>query len=153
MILEQSGHPLYGADNLPNPWTNSQITRVQAGYNPVLVADRDYWMPTKTSDTAGNWPANVPVMRPNQTVTRTLDVYNDTFSGTAVDVFWELRQDSATGATLASGQIHPTIALDMFIQIQSVFDFPMLRMEHSATWFYIRKNPAWKCSGKRRSDS
>ncbi len=111
MILEQGGHALYGADNLANPWTNSQILRVQAGFNPVLVADRDYWDANKLSDAAGAWPANVMVLRPNKPAVRNLVVYNDTFSGTAVDVFWELRAGSPTGALSASGELHPNIPL------------------------------------------
>ena len=98
--------------------------RVQAGYNPVLIADRDYWDANKTSDTAGDWPANVPVVKPNQTLTRTLDVYNDTFSGTAVDVFWELHEGSATGSIVASGQMQPNITLGYVYSNSISFTFP-----------------------------
>lgn len=111
MTLEQGGNPVYGEDNLPSPWTNSQIQRVQAGFNPVLVADAGYWAFTKLSDTSGNWPANIPFIGAAQSVTRQLTIYNDTFSGTAVDVFWELRQDSATGPIAASGVVNATVPL------------------------------------------
>lgn len=124
MTLEQGGHPMYGANNLPTPWTDSQIMRVQAGFNPVLVADRHYWDVNRTSDMAGDWPANVPVVNPQQTVTRTLDVYNDTFSGTNVDVFWELRQGAATGSLVASGQMHPTITFGYIYSNSINFTFP-----------------------------
>jgi len=113
------------------------------GYNPVLVADRDYWDANKTSDTAGNWPANVPVMRPNQTVTRTLDVYNDTFSGTAVDrilgIAARFRNGSYTG--FRPNTSHYCLGY-VYTNSISFCISQMLRMEHSATWFYIRKNPA-----------
>jgi hypothetical protein len=111
MTLEQGGHPLYAVDNLPNPWTNSQIIRVQAGFNPVLVADRDYWDVNKLSDATGDWPGNVSVVPSNQTVTRTLDIYNDTFSGTAVNVFWELRRGLPIGALVTNGKINVSISL------------------------------------------
>ena len=126
MTLEQGGHPLYGADNLAHAWSNPQIQRVQAGFNPVLVADADYWEANKLSDEAGDWPVNVPSLRPNQTVTRTLNVYNDTFSGTAVDVSWELRQGSATGQLAGSGQMHPTIPLGCICTNAIRFTVPSL---------------------------
>jgi len=119
MILEQGGHPLYGADNLTNAWGNPQIQRVQAGFNPVLVADLDYWNANKLSDSSGDWPANVPSLPPNQPITRKLSVYNDTFSGTTVNVFWELRQGSATGPLVNSGQINPTVPLG-YISTQNI---------------------------------
>ena len=144
MTLEQGGHPLYGADNLANPWTNSQIMRVQAGYNPVLVADSDYWDANKLSDAAGDWPANVPTVQPNQTLTRTLDVYNDTFSGTAVDVFWELRQGATTGSIVASGQMHPQYNFGIRLhQFDQFYRFPNVTcgMEHYVIWFlYTQKS-------------
>jgi hypothetical protein len=124
MVLEQGGHPLYGADNLTNPWTNPQILRVQAAFNPVLVADSDYWEGNKISDAAGDWPANVPVVQPAQPMTRTLNVYNDTFSGTNVDVFWELREGSTNGPMVASGQMHPVVALGYVYTGQISFTFP-----------------------------
>ena len=36
---EEGGHPIYGADNLPDPWSNPQIQRVQAAFNPVAAVD------------------------------------------------------------------------------------------------------------------
>ena len=111
MVIEQGGNSVYGENNLTDPWNNYQIQRVQAGFNPVLVADGDYWSQNKLSDSNGNWPVTVPSFKPNTGVTRTLHIYNDTFSGTTVDVYWELRRGSATGTLSASGELHPTIAL------------------------------------------
>jgi hypothetical protein len=111
MTLEQGGHPLYGTDNLANPWTNSQIIRVQAAFNPVLVADSDYWKANQLSDAAGDWPAAVPVVRTNQLLTRHLTVYNDTFNDTAVSVSWSLTQGSSSGPAVASGQTNLTVPL------------------------------------------
>jgi len=102
--------PLYGEDNLPDPWSNYQIKRVQAGFNPVLVADAGYWEVNKTSNLNGDWPSVFEVLPPNTLVTRTLNIFNDTFSGgTAVDVYWELHQDSATGTLLDSGVVNATV--------------------------------------------
>ena len=115
MALEQGGHPLYGVDNLLNPWTNSQIQRVQAGFNPVLVADYDYWNNNQSSDLAGDWPANVSVVWANQLLTRNLIVYNDAFSNTTVSVSWSLTQGSSSGPVVASGQTNLTVPLGYFV--------------------------------------
>lgn len=124
MTLEQGGNPLYGADNLPSPWTNAQIERVQAGFNPVLIADSDYWATNKMSDAAGDWPSGTDILVPKQSVTRNLTVYNDTFAGTTIDVFWELRQGSPTGTLAASGNASPTVSLGYTTTVPITFTVP-----------------------------
>lgn len=119
-------YPLYGEDNLSDPWSNSQILRLQAAYNPVLVADAEYWEATKLSNAHGDWPAATPFLAPNKTITRTLNIYNDTFSGTDVDVFWELRKGSATGEMLDSGEIHATVPLGYVLNKDITFTTPSL---------------------------
>jgi hypothetical protein len=96
--------PLYGENNLSNPWGNFQIQRVQAAFNPVQVADTAYWEASKLSDASGVWPATAPIVTANSPVTRSLAVFNDTFSGgTSVNVAWELRVGSAAGSLASSG--------------------------------------------------
>lgn len=122
--LEQGGHSLYGADNLSDPWSNPQIQRVQAGFNPVLVADKDYWATNKNSDSNGDWPATIPVLNYSASVTRTLDIYNDTFSGTTVNVSWETHLGSPTGTLVASGALNPTVALGTHSEQTITFTTP-----------------------------
>ena len=100
---QEALYPLYGENNLPDPWSNSQVQRVQAGFHPVLVADSDYWNSNKLSNTNGEWPANIPFLNPGRAATRTLTIYNDTFRDPSVEVTWELREGSAKGAVAASG--------------------------------------------------
>lgn len=116
--------PLYGEDNLPDPWANSQIQRVRAGFNPVLVVDADYWKANKLSNSNGDWPANVPTLQPGAETTRTLRIYNDTFHGTEVEVTWELRQDSATGPVTASGTIPAEVPLGYTAAEEITFTTP-----------------------------
>ena len=47
MSIEQGGKPLFGEDNLPDPWSSPIITRIQRGFNPVAVADIAYWEANK----------------------------------------------------------------------------------------------------------
>jgi hypothetical protein len=99
-------HPLYGEDNLRRPWANPQIRRVQRAFNPLLVADRDYWERNKQSDKLGSWPTvtGVPVLRPGDRVVRKLAVFNDTLAGNRVDLGWQARVGSPRGRVAASGR-------------------------------------------------
>ncbi len=109
MTIEQGGPPVFGEDNLPDPWSSPIITRIQQAFNPVLVADQAYWNANKMSDNTGTWPTVIPAMTKGDTASRTLAIFNDTFSGTAVSVIWEVHTDSATGTTASNG----TLSLDV----------------------------------------
>ena len=128
--------PLYGADNLPDPWSNTQIQRIQAAFNPVLVADRDYWEINKLSNSSGQWPVFEDVYGYSQPETRTLDIYNDTFSGplggTDVVVSWEVRVDSPTGALSNSGSFRFDVPKGMHVEQQFNFTTPS-----SGSRFYL----------------
>ena len=55
-VTEEGRNPVYGANNLANPWSNSPIQRNQAAFNPVLVADESYWTTHQNSNSNGDWP-------------------------------------------------------------------------------------------------
>ncbi len=67
---EEGGRPIYGVDNLPDPWSNAQIQRVQAGFNPVAAIDLPYWSASGASDANGSFPlpSAVPSFAGNTTV-------------------------------------------------------------------------------------
>ena len=110
---EEGGHPVYGADNLPDPWSNAQIQRVQAGFNPIAAIDLPYWSASGASDASGSFPlpSAVPGFARNTRVDRTVTVFNDGFTGTAVDFAWSARLDSPTGEVVASGSTTLTVPL------------------------------------------
>jgi hypothetical protein len=111
MGIEQGGPPLYNEDNLPMPWSNPIIMRVQRAFNPVAVIDAAYWEANHQSDKSGTWPTSPPAITKGSQVSRQLMVFNDTLSGTGVDVSWEMHQDSATGAMSGQGTMHLDIPL------------------------------------------
>jgi hypothetical protein len=111
MSIEQGGPPLYNEDNLPMPWSNPIITRVQRAFNPVAVIDTAYWDANHASDKSGAWPISKPAISKGAQVSRQLMVFNDTLSGTGVDVAWEMHQDTATGAMSGQGTMHLDIPL------------------------------------------
>ncbi len=110
---EEGGHPVYGADNLPDPWSNPQIQRVQAAFNPNAAIDLPYWSASGGSDSNGDFPLPqaVPGYVGNSTVNRTITVFNDDFTGTDVGFAWSAHLDSATGPVIASGNTTLTIPL------------------------------------------
>ncbi|HVY38878.1 MAG TPA: glycoside hydrolase family 2 TIM barrel-domain containing protein [Polyangia bacterium] len=105
MTIEQGGNPVFGEDNLPDPWSNPIIRRIQNGFHPVLVADKDYWEANKMSNSNGDWPASVPGVAKGATRPATLLIFNDTFAGTSVAVTWEVHSDSPTGTKGDSGTL------------------------------------------------
>ena len=110
---EEGGHPIYGADNLPDPWSNPQIQRVQAAFNPVAAVDLPYWSASGNSDSNGTFPLPqaVPTYARNATVTRNITVFNDDFADTSVGFTWTARLDSPTGTVVASGSTTLTVPL------------------------------------------
>ena len=109
MTIEQGGPPLFGEDNLPDPWSSPIIRRIQHGFSAVLVADQSYWESNKMSNTNGDWPSSVPAIAKGATRTTNLLIFNDTFAGTAINVTWEVHADSTTGTIGATG----TLAVDV----------------------------------------
>jgi len=103
MTIEQGGKPLFGEDNLPDPWSNPSIVRIQRGFNPVAVADIAYWEANKSSDSSGAWPVSIEAVAKGTKLTRKLVVFNDTFSGTSVDVAWEMHAETADGTIADQG--------------------------------------------------
>ena len=101
--------PLYGEDNLPDPWSNAQIQLLQKAFNPVAAVDTAFWDQNKLSNGAGEWPVAPSVIAAGEN-TRTLTVFNDTFTGTRLEVTWSLRQGVPDGAVVASGSLTPDIA-------------------------------------------
>jgi hypothetical protein len=109
MTIEQGGPPVFGEDNLPDPWSSPILRRIQHGFSPMLVADQSYWASATMSNTNGDWPASVPAIAKGASRTTNLLVFNDTFGGTTISVTWEVHADSPTGAIGASG----TLAVDV----------------------------------------
>jgi hypothetical protein len=132
MTIEQGGPPVFGEDNLPDPWSSQIIRRVQNGFSPVLVADKDYWEANKMSNTNGDWPASVPAVAKGASRPTTLLVFNDTFSGTSVDVTWEIHSETPTGTKGDSGTFTVDVPLATMGTKSITFTAPT-----SGTKFYL----------------
>jgi hypothetical protein len=110
---EEGGHPIYGADNLTDPWSNPQIQRIQAAFNPIAAIDLPYWSASGVSDSGGDFPlaASVPSYAYGSTVTRNITVFNDDFTNTSVGFTWTAHLDQPTGTVIATGTSTLTVPL------------------------------------------
>jgi hypothetical protein len=160
MVLEPTypqgviNHPLFGEDNLPDPWSNPIITRIQRGMNPVLVADTAFWMANRMSNMYGDWPVVVETVASGAQLTRQLIVFNDTFAGTAVDVVWEVHGDTEDGPIVSQGDMpvdvplggHATLPLTVTMPSSGTRAFLVLRSRkdgreifvEDAEWFQLQ---------------
>ena len=116
-------HPIYGEDNLPDPWSNPTIRLIQNAFNPVAVIDSAFWNANKMSDETGTWPTSPAVIAPG-TTTRVLTLFNDTLEGDGVHLDWNVRAGSPTGAAVANGQLDATIPIGTSGQRSITFDAP-----------------------------
>ncbi|MDR3069578.1 MAG: hypothetical protein LBU38_01020 [Propionibacteriaceae bacterium] len=103
MTIEGNLKPLYGEDNLPDPWSHPTVQRIQKAFSPLLVSDNAYWDANKRSNSAGVWPAVPVALERGASVTRTLTVFNDLLNTDNVTLNWAVRSGSATGDIVASG--------------------------------------------------
>jgi hypothetical protein len=103
--------PLYGEDNLPDPWSNPILVRIQRAMNPVAVADVTYWNANRMSNAAGAWPAAIETVTSGARLSRQLVVFNDTFAGTAVDLSWQMHQGTVDGPVVDQGSMRLDIPL------------------------------------------
>lgn len=101
--------PLYGEDNLPDPWSNPQIQLLQKAFNPVAAVDTAFWDQNKRSNGAGEWPVAPSAIGAGAN-TRTLTVFNDTLTESRLEVTWSLRLGAPDGAVVAGGSLTPDIA-------------------------------------------
>ena len=120
------GPNLYGADNLADPWHNPQVQLVQRGFNPLLVADADYWNLAKLSDQAGDWPVpgEVPTLVYGSHVTREVEVFNDTFADPHVVLRWQATVDAPDGPVVDHGQQLVNVPLGGHVPVPLTFTAP-----------------------------
>lgn len=123
---EEGGHPIYGADNLADPWGNPQIQRIQAAFNPVAAIDLPYWAASGVSDSNGAFPVpqSVDSYLYNSAVTRNVTVFNDDFAGNSVGFSWTARLDRPDGPVVASGAEILTIPLGSRVTTPVSFTTP-----------------------------
>ncbi|WP_158852931.1 RICIN domain-containing protein [Saccharothrix deserti] len=125
-VPEEGGNPVYGEDNLPDPWANPQIQRIQAAFNPVAAVDLPYWSASGISDSNGSFPLEhaVDTYQHGSTITRDITVFNDDLTNTSVGFSWTARLDRPDGPVVASGNENLTVPLGSRVTRPVTFTAP-----------------------------
>ena len=85
-------HPVYGEDNLPDPWSHPGIRLLQTACHPLLAADAEFWKVNRKCDAFGHFPVIAPVLPAKSKATRTITVFNDELAGKDLELAWEVRK-------------------------------------------------------------
>jgi len=91
-LTEEGRRPVYGEDNLPDPWSHPGIRLLQEACHPLLALDADFWHLNREGDALGHFPTVTPTIQANTAVTRTVTVFNDELAGEDLELVWEVRE-------------------------------------------------------------
>ena len=123
-LTEEGRHPVYGEDNLPDPWTHPGICLLQKACNPMLAMDREFWQVNKEGNCAGCFPVTALPVEAGSQVTREVTVFNDEFRGDHVELYWDVREGSASNQVLAQGKVPLSIPPGLARKVTVTFDAP-----------------------------
>jgi hypothetical protein len=93
-LTEENRHPVFGEDNLPDPWSHPVIRLLQIACHPLLAVDGEFWKVNRESDAFGHFSIVSPRLPAKSQVTRQITVFNDELSGNDLELVWELREGS-----------------------------------------------------------
>ena len=124
-LTEENRHPVYGEDNLPNPFEHSGIKLLQLACNPILALDYDFWYMNRSSNAYGVFPVISPQIPCNSDVTRTITICNDDLAGEDLELNWELREGSLSNWVLEQRQTRLNIPVAGIKTIDITFRTPV----------------------------
>lgn len=102
-LTEENRHPVYGENNLPDPWSNPGIKLLQKASNPFLAFDLEFWKLNCKCDAFGHFPVQYPTMKAKSQIEREITVFNDTFEDDKIQVLWEVHEGSPSNWILDKG--------------------------------------------------
>lgn len=103
-ITEELRYPVYGEDNLPDPWGHPGIQLVQKAFDPLLCMDLEFWKMNEDSNGAGAFPVTLPLLEADKEVVREITVFNDDLNGSNLTLKWEIRPESSSNIIYTSGK-------------------------------------------------
>lgn len=104
-LTEENRHPVYGEDNLPDPWSHPGIRCLQQACHPLLALDVAFLKLNRHSDAHGHFPIHAPRVAALERVERTITVFNDEFAGGELTLRWEAREGSPTNRPCDKGAV------------------------------------------------
>lgn len=105
LLIEELRYPIYGEDNLPDPWSHPGIQLIQKAFHPLLAMDKDFWRINEYGNGAGMFPVVLPKINAGEKITRNITVFNDELHGSHLRLKWELRAESSYNLESESGKI------------------------------------------------
>lgn len=108
-LAEEGRYPVYGEDNLPDPWNHPGIKLIRLACSPYLAYDEAYCQANKASNAAGSFPCVTPTIPAGQWVTRQIVVFNDGFTATELLLVWDVRVGSPANVVHDCGRISLSI--------------------------------------------
>lgn len=109
MRTEENRIPLYGENNLPNPWENEGIQLYQSAFHPFLAMDGEYWKLNKEGDCMGHFPCRFPVYPSGSRIERTITMFNDSLRKEELELYWQVREGSFVNTGYQEGREVRTI--------------------------------------------
>lgn len=135
LFTEENRHPVYGENNLPDPFSHPSIRILQEACHPLLVMDREFWDINRKSDAFGHFPIASPTLKANEPANRELTIFNDELHGNEITLRWEIREGSPHNRVREKGEAAIFIAPGTFDRVSIKFGTPQfntfifLRME------------------------
>ena len=123
-LTEENRRPVYGEDNLPDPWSHPGIQLLQQACHPLLAMDREFWRLNREGDALGHFPTMTPPVAANTTVTRTITVFNDDLAGEALELIWEVREGHRGNWIFDQGSVALRIPCGTRIETAITFHTP-----------------------------
>lgn len=123
-IAEEGRHPVYGEDNLPDPWNNRGILLLRHACSPVFAMDVDFWRRNRKSNAAGAFPADVPKIQPSSLVKRQIAVFNDLLQNKNLILQWAVYEGSFSNPPVAQGSENFTLQAGSCIVSEISFETP-----------------------------
>jgi hypothetical protein len=109
-VTEENRRPVFGEDNLPDPWINPGIQLLQKACNPLLAIDYEFWQINRKSNAMGYFPVISPTIQAGSKVSREITVFNDDLSGEEIELFWEIKEGNNSNRVYESGEVKLNIS-------------------------------------------
>jgi hypothetical protein len=123
-LTEENRHPVYGEDNLPDPWSHPGIRLLQKACHPLLALDVEFWKINRDPAT-GHFPVTAPAMPANSAVTREITVFNDELASAEIELRWEVREGNPSNRPFAQGAVAWSIAPGFMQTVPITFSTPI----------------------------
>jgi len=138
-FTEENRQPVYGENNLSDPWAHPGIKLLQKACSPLLAFDCDFWKMNRKSNCMGFFPTTSPKIKASSKITREITVFNDDLSGSMIDLSWEIREGSTSNRIFDRGEMRLHIKPGFMKKVSIGFNTPIFNT-HVFLTLRVKKN-------------